>query len=643
MRLTTTPFRTTVNGHSPQEDETNNEDLTPPPDSPIVDDIMSPTTSIPVNTLQDEIVVGTKAHHSDAGKTSPIGVASDQEDIEMDEEADEQADEQLITSHYPKRKRASIFNDLSEDKIESSLVEEEQGRRLPKISRPARAHGVGGVKGVVLGYWRDSPVADEKDKHAVIGFIDVRDRLRTRIQPTNREGKNISIGYPLPPGPGGSWVTFERVAFDPHLVNLDHYQVKEYVKIRAETVGGAETSEEREMLNTEAVTEAIRRVQAHPPPETSVVPPVAYGPQIPEHAQMSNRPESKKRRLASGIGLPVTNTTASPTRNQQLENIPRSRPTRILLGFWKKSSADSNADKHAVYGILGANDMFRVKLVRETRDGRTMLGNFPVGPGGLWIHWNEVEFEPHLQLLSRNDIKEYCRIRQAQMDEGESPSERGKNEIAAARDAQLRAPHKLQGRRDGPAGGAPPATPELILANDTDPEDNNTETSAPALTQAKLESEVHAPRLSRRENPSRARHSLPDVQLRAANRPLSVDRLERTNSLARREIARAEAVQMRADQRSASRGAATPAPAPPSATNKSLFQDNVQRLNKVWAAQEAHRLRDGAEDAKIYMGIKYERKQNGPFEGKLVSQGTIISIDGEDYVEYRVLTKPTFF
>ncbi|KAK3934104.1 hypothetical protein QBC46DRAFT_400654, partial [Diplogelasinospora grovesii] len=77
-------------------------------------------------------------------------------------------------------------------------------------------------------------------------------------------------------------------------------------------------------------------------------------------------------------------------------------------------------------------------------------------------------------------------------------------------------------------------------------------------------------------------------------------------------------------------------------SNKTQFQDNIQRLTKVWAAQEANRLKasGGTEDAKVYMGVKYERKQKGPFQGKLVSQGTIISIDGEDYVEYRILTKP---
>jgi hypothetical protein len=49
------------------------------------------------------------------------------------------------------------------------------------------------------------------------------------------------------------------------------------------------------------------------------------------------------------------------------------------------------------------------------------------------------------------------------------------------------------------------------------------------------------------------------------------------------------------------------------------------------------------EDAKIYNGVKYERKSTGPFTGKLVSQGTIINIEGEDGVEYRVLTELSFF
>ncbi len=163
-----------------------------------------------------------------------------------------------------------------------------------------------------------------------------------------------------------------------------------------------------------------------------------------------------------------------------------------------------------------------------------------------------------------------------------------------------------------------------------------------------------------------SRHSLPDAEFRPANRTAAAatpaatpDNVERTNSIARREIARVEAVQQRADQRAASRDSSTTAADGKAfvadskafaadnknfmSDNKSLFSENVSRLNKVWVSQETNRLKTGGEDAKMYAGVKYERKQTGPFEGKLVSQGTIISIDGEDYVEYRVLTKPSFF
>lgn len=546
------------------------------------------------------------------------------------------AEPELGTSPYPKRKRSSIFDDLSEDKIESNITEDEP-EPLPKPSRPGR--NLGGVKGVILGYWRDSEVPEEKDKHAVIGFIDVRDRLRTRIQSSNREGKNVSLQYPLPPGPGGSWVTFERVAFDPHLVNLDHYQVKEYVKVRSKGPPGA-TQEERDALNTEAVTEAIRRVQLNPPPTNAPPPPVAYGPQVPLHAQALHQPEAKKRRVASGAAVPGG---ASPAPGQHIENSTGGRPTRVLLGFWKNSSEAEDVDKHAVYGILGSTDMLRIKLVRETRDGRPLVGNFPNGAGGLWIQWEELIVEDHLQGASKPVIKEYCRLRQRRLDQGEPASERRENELKAIKEATRRVATNTHGRRELPTSAPPLAMKEPAYINGDAYDDSNAEFGSPApAAQSKPVSEaVHGLRTSRREPAPRARHSLPDVQLRAANRPRTIDTPEHSRSPALGEANRTEPAQARVSQRAASRGATTPGP--PSEASRSMFQDNVLRLNKKWAVQEANRLREhGADDAKIYMGTKYERKQNGPFAGKLVSQGNIISIDGEDYVEYRVLTKPTF-
>lgn len=124
------------------------------------------------------------------------------------------AEEEPTISQYPRRKRTSIFNDLSDSKIEFSTTmptERPERTALPGALNKAKPRNiVGSNKGVVVGHWRDSQVPDLENKHAVIGFLDVRDRLRTRIQPINKDGDTISAEYPLPPGPGGSWVTFDR-------------------------------------------------------------------------------------------------------------------------------------------------------------------------------------------------------------------------------------------------------------------------------------------------------------------------------------------------------------------------------------------------------------------------------------------------
>lgn len=599
---------------------------------------MSQASSVPVNALEDEIVVGTKANNNSNNKRTSPHVTPDAEEITMDDAEDQKPP----ASHLLKRKRVSglYAESVGENEHSPAPTEEPEPRRLV---RPAKTHGTGGVKGVLLGFWRDSPPENDADKHGVIGFIDVRDRLRTRIQPTTRDGRPVDQRYPIPPGPGGSWVTFDKVAFDSHLVGQNHHVVKEFVKIRAENHRKDETPEETARLDQEAADLAAERVRTNPPPDAATAPLVAYGPEIPENAILPNRPENKKRRLAGAFG-PPHDSPAPP--QQQLDNIPGTRPTRILLGYWKLSSEPNPMDKHAVYGILGANDMFRVKLTRETRDGRPVVGNFPSGAGALWILWDEVEFDPHLKNLTRPEIKEYCRLRQRQLDLGEAPEDRVANETKAVYEAQQRVAQSVALgvtiRKEDP-DLTPIAMKGSLVTNGNGHDIGNAATTSGA---APLAAKPDEPRQSRRleNNGLRARHSLPDVEFRAANRqPPGPGVLERTNSIARREIARLEAAQARADQRAAA--AVREASVGPSGgpNNNSFFQDNLSRLNKVWAAQEANRIKAGGEDAKVYMGVKYERKQNGPFEGKLVSQGTIISIDGEDYVEYRVLTKPTFF
>ncbi len=272
------------------------------------------------------------------------------------------------------------------------------------------------------------------------------------------------------------------------------------------------------------------------------------------------------------------------------------------------------------------------------------------GAGALWIHYEEVEFDSHLKHLSRPEIKEYVRVRQWQIDQGEQLEQRIDNETKAVFMAQQRVTSSFK-----PDPESKSATSGFVAANSVGIVTADSDGDYNDIARTKREGTGHELRGTRqkypeiKEGPRPGRHSLPDAsELRAANRPASVDHVERANSIARREIARVEAVQQRADQRAASREASvtkdnTITTNGNGNSNKALFGENLQRLNKVWASQEASRLKSGTEDAKIYGGVKYERKQTGPFQGKLVSQGTIISIDGEDYVEYRVLTKPSFF
>ncbi|KAI0161484.1 hypothetical protein GGR57DRAFT_359861 [Xylariaceae sp. FL1272] len=611
----------------------------------------SSVSSVNPDMLGDEIIVGT---HSNGDKQSPLRVVS------------EDGEDEDVIPHYPKRKRSTVYNDLGEDKMDTSMTEEVPETNTPRtqsvVPRPMSARERD-QKGVILGYWRDSPVPSPAGKHSVIGFMDVRDRLRTRIQHLTRTSEVINARlFPIPPGPGGSWVTFERIVFSDHLIGLDHNEIKEYVKLRYETQA-SDTLDNRADMDQAAVVEARRRVRDDPPPEQAQPPAIAWGLDIPEHAQMS-RQEAKRRRIGSGVGpisdrtpnhlsqqLPVAHPTPTPNQTVavptpptqppypgMLDSLPGTRPTRILVGCWSKSDVEDDRERHAVYGILGANDMFRVKLVRETLDGRYVDGNFPAGAGALWIPYEEVLFLRHINHLSRPEMKEYVRVRQSQIDAGEKEDDKVANETKAVYEAQTRVASMTRGGQ--PVTASMMSRSATMIERDDGPEQLHTPTSAGGHELRHNRREVREV-MPRNELPG-SRHPLPDPAHLA--RPASIDPVERVQTLATREVSRLEAVQMRNDRHNQSR---FPMPAPnPNAEaemQRQRFQDDRERMQKVWASQEQNRFRPGVEETKVHMGVKYERKSNGPWKGKLVSQGSILTIDGEDYVEYRVLTKPTFF
>ncbi|KAJ4326727.1 hypothetical protein N0V84_002844 [Fusarium piperis] len=112
--------------------------------------------------------------------------------------------------------------------------------------------------------------------------------------------------------------------------------------------------------------------------------------------------------------------------------------------------------------------------------------------------------------------------------------------------------------------------------------------------------------------------------------------LQRIKDRADIEISRAEDAQERADlQIKWKRTTPTPTPTP---SISGEAHDKMAPDTQAWPDQVALQIRPREEAA--YNGdVVYQRKSHGPLLGKLASQGSVITIDGEDYVEYRVLAK----
>ncbi|KAK0109717.1 hypothetical protein ONS95_002396 [Cadophora gregata] len=493
---------------------------------------------------------------------------------------DEEEEEIIPTFHKRKRNSTINYDDAGYGKVLRGSPHDAPTKR----SKPGK-----NVRGVIIGVWRDSDQPNDEDKHVIYGFIDIHDRLRTRIYGMNRRGEEV-VGN-APTGAGGCWVTFERVIFDSHLATLSAAEVKEYVKIRSETKPEA-TQEERDEADAKAVLKAkaaVAEQEAAPG-----VKPVVHRPSL--SRQSLSRQSLPRQSLHKTPSFQAVN--AADLQTPKSSPFADNKPHGVLLGFWSESDEPRNEDKHAVYGVLSENDCFRVKVQRITRDGRYVDGNFPVGAGALWLSYKKVVLEPHLASLSRPEVKEYCRIRQREQESRETDKERRANELKAVMQAKLNVAEKgLDTSADVPG------SPELEIRHS-----------------------------ARSENRVSARHQAETEAAAERVRKEKAESRERLHEKTRKEVALAEAVLQENAQME--------------------LKNNLKKLNKVWIAQQAAltpraSVAPGSvevvgTEVRYHNGIKYERKQNGPFQGKLVSQAQILSIDGEDYVEYRILTKPSF-
>ncbi|QPG93564.1 hypothetical protein C2857_000819 [Epichloe festucae Fl1] len=343
--------------------------------------------------------------------------------------------------------------------------------------------------------------------------------------------------------------------------------------------------------------------------------------------------------------------------------------SRILVGYWREST-EPEPNQHAVYGILSRDGTLRFKVVSETRDGRPIQCKSLLSPGDSWIIHDEVVLEPHLRHLNRLEMKEYCRVRQHHIDQGEEGQDMAANilnsvelakQIAEASYSRER-PRNLRWAREKCADErrARRKLKKRLISEAAQLEEHVTVAgpdaeAKPDMEAAKTEAEIQV-------NVSQVRVEDARVQ----------DHIVRSNSFtAIRPAARSTPpVPVRESETAPPQPSAhvhVHAPAPPPALSSgrrdwhSVIQPHMRTVSPPIAAPPpppplspppppppppaptmAPPALPTARGSKSYGGIRYDWKDTGLFTQKYVSRGCIITIDDEDYVEYRVLTKPAF-
>jgi hypothetical protein len=358
--------------------------------------------------------------------------------------------------------------------------------------------------------------------------------------------------------------------------------------------------------------------------------------------------------------------------------------SRILVGYWREST-EPEPNQHAVYGILSRDGKLRFKVVAETREGDHISG--PLNPGDSWIVYDEVGLEPHLEGLNRLEMKEYCRVREHQLGQGENKEDSAANRLKAvdlakeiaeaaygherprnlrwAREKcadERRAQRKLKKKNSAAAAAAsqleqmrngvpqpqhspPAASPQQHVFS---ARPDSSQPASSVITHARTPSsssvdvkqqrplpDVVPPRSHldivkpRAQSDEIKRHSLPGVA------KLIGDAKPRTPLRDDPVLDRSDGATIHVDgdvRLRSSTASDSPNPPPPEADSAKTWHNAMQPVVGTMGGPKG--------DVKSYGGITYKWKEGGLFSRMYVSPGSIITIDKEDYVEYRILTTP---
>lgn len=321
-------------------------------------------------------------------KSAPTITLSSSSSIRSDSD-----DEDIIDPRKRKRTVKNFVTDESDD--DSADDSHSYSVLLPKKRIQFNVNSAS--NGVYVGDWAHSPQRLDSRKHAVYAYLDRTGKMRTRVHPETKDGHELVEGFPT--GPGLSMIGSKDVNFDSHLLYMSHEQRKKYVQSQLKATEGVESPTDHVRVEKDVLPGNIEDVEVRQDAE-------------------------------------VVHETVSPLYKVQPRIITMSTPQKsringVLLGYWMGSMTPQVVDRHAAYGNIQADGKFRVRIVKETRDGRPMPDFYPVGPGAQWIDFDDVILEPHLAAVTRLEIKEYTRYMQLENLDELSDSQRKEMERTA--------------------------------------------------------------------------------------------------------------------------------------------------------------------------------------------------------------------
>lgn len=288
----------------------------------------------------------------------------------------------------------------------------------------------------------------------------------------------------------------------------------------------------------------------------------------------------------------------------------------VILGHWRKSDVIDESKKHAVVGFLISRGDLRMQLQPFTTEGEPLAQEYPLpyGPYARQIGFSDIVFCSHLKNLHPSQVKEYIRIRS-------NSNIEAKEERDAASVAAVGAVIRRMGW-GRPCGG--PLRPHRhASANESLVDFSTSIQSASSQSLSELIQPFHTRAPSHSDKSS-----------------VEAAQIEDASNVSRDFPSRAGQVRIKThgnhEESEVSENMSVPAEYRPTQGRTNVCSSkNTQRLFKRRKIPLAE---DSFGDV-----IKYERKQTGPLNGQLASQGAIVDVDGEDYIEYRVLATVSLF